>query len=165
MRYGERGQSVVEFVLMLPLILIVTFALAEFGTAFYTFVSINNAASEAARWASLAHVPDSTCASTTKGIEWRAAQMSRGLLDCASADVNFDIKYEDAASGEPARGTGVTVLVTRTYQAVTPFPSLANFFTGGALPASWAMTACSDARLEQRMPSGTYTAGTGDCGD
>lgn len=164
MRQGERGQSVVEFILMLPLILIFTFALAEFGTAFYTYITINNATSEAARWASLAHVPDSTCSTTTKGIEWRAAQMSRGLLDCNSADVSFDITYEDAASGEPARGSGVTVFVTRTYHAVTPLPALANFFTGGALPALWDMTACSDARLEQRLPAGTYTASPGDCG-
>lgn len=161
----DSGQSAVEFMLVLPLVLLVLLAIAEFGAAFYTYVTLNNAASEAARWASVGHVPDATCDVATKGIQWRAEVMSRGLVNCSDPDVAFAIEYDDAGSGQPARGTAVTVRVTRLYQARTPLPAFVSFITAGALfPSSWSMSACSDARLEQRLPSGTYVLGTAGCG-
>lgn len=161
----DDGQSAVEFMLVLPLLLLVLLAVAELGAAFYTYVTLNNATSEAARWASIGHVPDATCDLATEGIQWRAQVMSRGLLTCADPGVTFQIDYDDAASGQPGRGTAVTVRVSRTYQARTPLPAFVSFVTAGALfPSSWGMTACSDARLEQRLPAGTYTLGTAGCG-
>lgn len=161
MNARERGQSVVEFVLVLPLALLVVMALAEFGAAFYAYITVNNATSEAARWAAIANPPSDACAANS--IQWRAEQMSRGLLGC-DGDTVFQVSYEDGASGTPGRGTGVTVRVTYTYTGRTPLPGLIAFVSGGTFPASWEMAACSDSRLERRMPFGTYTASAGHCG-
>lgn len=162
MRRNERGQSVVEFMLVLPFVLLVIMALAEFGAAFYTYITVNNATSEAARWAATAKVPSDACAD--QSIQWRAEQMSRGLLDCASGDTVFTVAYEDATSGAPGRGTGVTVNVSYTYSGHTPLPGLISFISGGTFPESWEMSSCSDARLERRMPDGTYAVSAGLCG-
>lgn len=163
MNRSERGQSVVEFMLVLPFVLLVIMALAEFGAAFYTYITVNNATSEAARWAAIGdeHVPSDACAA--QSIQWRAQQMSRGLLDC-DADTAFVVAYEDAASGAPGRGTGVTVSVTHTYSGRTPLPGLVNLVSGGLFPESWEMYSCSDARLERRVVAGTYVTSTGHCG-
>lgn len=161
MHRGERGQSAIELMLVLPFVLLVIMALAEFGAAFYAYITVNNATSEAARWAAVANVPDDGCAQDS--IQWRAAQLSRGLVSCDGKTV-FTITYEDGDSGHPARGTGVTVQVSRTYTPLTPLPGLVNFISGGAFPASWQMQACSDARLERRMPDGIYVASAGHCG-
>lgn len=163
MNRNERGQSVVEFMLVLPFALLVVMALAEFGAAFYTYITVNNATSEAARWAATGddHVPSDACAA--QSIQWRAQQMSRDLLNC-DADTVFAVTYEDAASGAPGRGTGVTVNVTYTYTGRTPLPGLINLVSGGLFPTSWEMTSCSDARLERRVDPGTYVASTAQCG-
>jgi Flp pilus assembly protein TadG len=161
MRNHEHGQSVVEFMLVIPFVLLVIMALVEFGTAFYAYITVNNATSEAARWAAVANVPNNACAANS--IQWRAREMSRGLLACDNGTV-FEITYEDAASGHPGRGTGVTVRVTRPWTPLTPLPGLVNFVSGGAFPATWNMNACSDARLEMRLPEGVYAASAGHCG-
>lgn len=161
MKQGEHGQSAVELMLVLPFVLFVIMALAELGAAFYAYITINNSTSEAARWAAVANLPDDTCANGS--IQWRAGELSQGILAC-DGDTVFDVTYEDASSGHPARGTGVTVRITHTYNALTPLPALMAFVTGGAFPASWEMSACSDARLEQRLPEGTYVGGSGYCG-
>lgn len=161
MDHHERGQSIVEFVLVLPLALLVIMALAEFGAAFYSYITVNNATSEAARWAATSRLPSDECAEDS--IQWRAREMSRGLLNCGG-DTVFEVLYEDGESGHPARGTGVTVRVSYTYTGRTPLPGLINFVSGGSFPETWEMEACSDARLERRMPDGAYVASTGHCG-
>ena len=48
-RESERGQSLVEFTMILPILLILLFALVDFGRAFYTWMLVTNAAREGAR--------------------------------------------------------------------------------------------------------------------
>jgi Flp pilus assembly protein TadG len=163
--HREGGQTIVEFTLMLPFILLLIMALAEFGGAFYTYITVNNATSEAARWASVANPPGGCDEANT--IQWRAREMSRGLLNCEDGLTTILVEYEDAAEGvtsSPGRGTGVTIRVERTYQPVTPLPNLINFVSGGSVPAVWPMRACSDARLEGQLPGGVYVNGAAHCG-
>jgi Flp pilus assembly protein TadG len=150
---GEHGQTVVEFVLMLPFLLLVIMALAEFGGAFYSYITINNATSEAARWASVANLPDDACG--TNSIQWRASQMSRGLIACDSVTIG----YHNPVADQYTRGSGVAVRVNHIYQPVTPLPALIQFVSGGTIPAAWPMTTCSDARLEQRPAGSSLPAG------
>lgn len=46
---NENGQAVVEFALVLPLFLLLIFAIIEFGWMFYNYISVENAARNAAR--------------------------------------------------------------------------------------------------------------------
>ena len=46
-----------EFVLLFPFVLILILTIVEFGFALHSFVTVNNAASEAARFAAVANLP------------------------------------------------------------------------------------------------------------
>jgi hypothetical protein len=46
---GERGQALVEFALVIPLLILVVIGIFEGGRAIYTFNALSNAAREAAR--------------------------------------------------------------------------------------------------------------------
>ena len=53
-RSGERGQSVIELALTLPLLLLVVFGIIDFGFMFQRYESVTNAAREGARLGVLA---------------------------------------------------------------------------------------------------------------
>lgn len=53
----ERGQSLVEFVIALPVLLVIVFGIIEFATAWRTYQIITNAAREGARYAVVASTP------------------------------------------------------------------------------------------------------------
>jgi Flp pilus assembly protein TadG len=55
----ERGQALVEFVLLLPVFLIITFGIIEFGRAFNYWIDTTHLASEGARYAAVNRWP--TC--------------------------------------------------------------------------------------------------------
>lgn len=48
---NEKGQSLVEFALILPILLIIVFGIIDFGWLFYNQSSLNNCAREGARFA------------------------------------------------------------------------------------------------------------------
>lgn len=50
---GQRGQAMIEFALILPLLLLVMFAIFQFGFMFYSYISIQQAAREGARSAAV----------------------------------------------------------------------------------------------------------------
>lgn len=47
--YCEAGQSLLEFVLVLPLLMLLAFALIQFGAIFNALITLNAAAREGAR--------------------------------------------------------------------------------------------------------------------
>ena len=48
----KKGQSLVEFALVLPILLLLIFGLVEFGRLIFTYIAVNTAAREAARYGS-----------------------------------------------------------------------------------------------------------------
>ncbi len=50
---GEDAQGLVEFALLLPVLLLVLMGIIQFGLIFVTYVTMNNAAREGARWGSI----------------------------------------------------------------------------------------------------------------
>jgi Flp pilus assembly protein TadG len=50
---SRRGQTLVEFAIILPLLLLIIFGVIDLGRAFYTSVVLSNAAREGARFAAL----------------------------------------------------------------------------------------------------------------
>jgi Flp pilus assembly protein TadG len=147
--HHEDGQAVVEFVLLFPLVLVLIMVIVEFGFALHTYVTINNAASEAARYAAVGHEPNSgaTCQTgpATPSIEGRAVDASGGILTCSDVAVAY---LKITSGGGFTRGDGVAVHITHTYNTVTPLGQLLSTLSFGTLPSSLTMTACSDSRLE-----------------
>jgi len=143
---NEQGQTVVEFTLMLPFLLLFFFALAEFGYGFYSQIAVRNAAAEGARFAAVGNLPSATCVSGS--INERARDASNGVVQCAAVTVG----YHSPQNGQFTRGSGVWVRINEPYNTVTPLPAIVGFLTGGMFPTQWNLSACSDARLETRPP-------------
>lgn len=77
LRKGERGQSLVEFVLALPILLVIVFGIVEFAAAWRTYQVVTNVAREGAR---LAVIPSTVSdATVTARIDSLLVQSGLGL--------------------------------------------------------------------------------------
>ncbi len=151
---SERGAVVVEMALLLPFILLLIMMIVEFGFALHTFVSVNNAASEAARYAAVSNPSDPTCAPGS--IEYRAMETGTGNLLCSEITVLYQ---NEGGFADIERGDGVAVFIQHEYQTFTPVGALLSIVSGGAIPATYILGACSDSRLEQSPGGGAVTIG------
>ncbi len=136
-RAGERGQVLVEFAFLAPIIFLFMFVIIDFGIGINHRVVVTNAAREAARYGA-------TGQSETE-IKARAIEQSEGLVtDPTEVDVLF---FDVNADGQLLPGDSVAVRLRYTYEFVTPLAGIGNLW-GGA-PTSFEMNACTDMRLEQ----------------
>lgn len=101
---NEEGQSLLEFALVLPMILMLIFAAIDFGWFFYNYISIENAARNAARIACVEY--DECCLATTQG-NTRGLQKSITISDIEN--------YENYVLTNSAIPDGVTVLTEQEY--------------------------------------------------
>jgi Flp pilus assembly protein TadG len=105
-RRSERGQSLVETALVLPILLLLLLAIFDFGRAIYAYNTVSNAAREATR---LAIVDQNSTAVTDE------AHRSAIGLDPASVGVTFTTCPSPVKIGCPA-----TVTVDYQWSAITP---------------------------------------------
>ncbi|GAB4327079.1 MAG: hypothetical protein Kow0010_10450 [Dehalococcoidia bacterium] len=117
LREGDAGQALVEFALILPLMLLLLFALADFGRAFYTWLVVTNAAREGARVGATQ--------AGTNAIEQRIYD-ALGALD--PADLTISLTNVQGPRGEP-----IEVDLTYSFQYVTPIGDLITMISGGSL--------------------------------
>jgi Flp pilus assembly protein TadG len=130
----ERGQSAVEFALVLPVLALVVFGCLKLGMAFFTYEQVASAANAGARAAAVNHGADPTSAA-------RAA--ARSLAPTASlTDSQIAVTYVSTASPPGAAWSyPCTVTVTVTY------PLTFSFL--GQLPQVFNLSATSTKRLER----------------
>lgn len=78
---AERGQSLIEYALVMPILLLVFLGIADFARVIFSYDTIGNAAREGARYGTV-HATDVT------GIEARTRALTSGL-DPANLDVSI----------------------------------------------------------------------------
>jgi Flp pilus assembly protein TadG len=105
----ERGQSLVEFAFVLPMLLVIVFAIIEFGVIMMDHIQIQNAATAGARAGSLKGSNSSNAVSA-------ANSAAVGLVSCPVSTPTASY------SGSPQQ---VTVTVSCPYSPITPLGSLA----------------------------------------
>ena len=103
---NERGQSLVEVALAMPLLILIVMGILDLGRAFYAYVALSDAAAEGAAYAAI-HPDD-----TTQIVE-RVADTSNVLVVIDPALVSVDVP--DTTPGNP-----ITVTVQYEYQILTP---------------------------------------------
>ncbi len=113
---GTDGQALVEFALVLPLLLLVLFGVIEFGMLFFTTLTLNEAARDAARYASVG-------ASDAQIVQ--VVQQDCATLDTAELTVLVSPPAGSQVTGDP-------VTVTVEYP-VTLFPSISGLPSGTLL--------------------------------
>jgi len=101
----QAGQTMVEFALVIPLLLLLVFGIMEFGRAFYAYSAISNAAREGARFG----VTDPT---NTAGIKNQAITTATAL---GLTENDVSVSCSPCTSGNPIR-----VDVTYNFQSVIP---------------------------------------------
>ena len=117
-RRNKKGQSVVEFALVLPILLLLMLGMIEFGFVFHEYLVITYAAREGARSAALGST-DAVVITTVKNV---ASEINKGQI---------------AITITPAtrvRGSSVTVQVTNPIKINTPL--ISAFFPQNPFPLS-----------------------------
>jgi Flp pilus assembly protein TadG len=127
----QRGQSAVEFALVVPVFLILMLSIVDFGWALRSWITVTNSAREAARLGAVG--------ATCDDIKQRAVDTSAGLLTLS------DVTAQNC-QGDP--GTNLEVTVSYEYSWITPLGGLLTTFSGGSLPSTITMTSSSDMRIE-----------------
>ena len=100
-RRDERGSTYVEMAIVLPLLLILLFGIADFARLFIQYQIVHSAAREATREATMFR-PD--CSDAANAAELAAADVINA--NSITRGSSFDVEVEDACdSSEPARVT------------------------------------------------------------
>lgn len=154
----ERGQGLIEFALVLPLILLILFAMIDFGKAFNYWNDETHLANEAARYAVVNRNPlgGSSLEAAVKN-DADSGELKNGCSDCSikqpGVTVSFcfvnhepgnpDPNAPDTSVGAPLRAT-----VTATYHWL-------GYLVGQGLPFTSGLTGSATMRIEQ--PYNTVT--------
>lgn len=140
----SRGQSLVEFSLTLPILLMLVFGIVDFGLGLRSYISLSNAVREGARYASVGNPVgvESDCDGTTNNTVYGRVCVASGGLDLT--DLNPDVTLPQGVGP----GNSVIVSADYTYQFVTPIGDLIGFFSGGVFPSSVNLSSSANMRLE-----------------
>ncbi len=145
------GQSLAEFALVLPIFLVLFFAVVDLGSAIFTFNSLTNAAREGAR---LAIVNQDTASIVARA----ETQVSVAEINAPNVSINF---YQQADDGTPdlstpcspaALGCLAVVSFESTYRPLTPIIGNILFKNGVTFKAT------SILAVEYSCPNLTHTA-------
>jgi Flp pilus assembly protein TadG len=113
----ERGQALVEFALLVPLLLFLILIVVDFGRIFYTYDAVANSAREGARYWAL--YPGQT-ADTQRRAEHELACDS-GTTPSVCSTLGVAISSPDAGCLNTQRGCPATVTVSSDFTVLTPF--------------------------------------------
>ena len=89
-RGREAGQALVEFAMIVPLLVLLLFALVDFGRAFYTWLVVTNAAREGAR-----------VAATQQGVSPVVTRINDSISGLDSTDLTITLTNIQGPRGEP----------------------------------------------------------------
>ncbi|HET8943212.1 MAG TPA: TadE/TadG family type IV pilus assembly protein [Dehalococcoidia bacterium] len=128
----ERGQSMVEFVLVLPIFLLLVFSIVDFGMGFHAWLTVTNSAREGAR---LGAVRGSNAEIVTR------VHNTADTLDAADMTVTVT-----NAQGNP--GESVVVDVDYDYTLITPLDNILKMISGGTVGPTITLSSTADMRLE-----------------
>lgn len=140
----SRGQSLVEFSLILPILMILVFGILDFGLGLRSYISLSNAVREGARYASVGNPVgiESDCDGITNDTVYGRICVATGGLNVTELDP--DVSFPQGV----APGNSVVVSADYTYHFVTPIGDLIGFFSGGAFPSSIDLSSSANMRLE-----------------
>jgi len=126
-----RGTSILETALLLPLLLLVTFSIVEFGVMFYTYLALENGVSEATRYG----ITGNQMASMTRDDSIKSSmRQASPTLTIPDTAFTFSHLPQGGASWLPGPGgPGEIEKVTVDYTWNVLTPLLWPFFSNGQL--------------------------------
>ena len=133
---GEKGQALVEFALLVPVFLLLLFAIVDFGMGFYSWITVTNSAREGARFGAVQ-------ASTDDII-----QRVKDTSDLINEDAKMTVTVTNAADNGGDPGESVVVQVDYDYDLITPLASLIAFISGDTFGSTLTLSSTAEMRLE-----------------
>lgn len=120
-----RGQSLVEFALVLPIILVLIAGAIDVGRLFYGYVTIENAAKEGAFYGATDPTCDTSKVGCTdpKNVAWRLGQDLSGLTGTSSSVRCLSPSGTVKATSTCAEGDTYEVSVVYPFGLITPIAS------------------------------------------
>ena len=128
----ERGQSLAEFALLVPIFLILVFAIVDFGMGFNAWITITNSAREGARFGAVQASGDE--------IETRV-RTTADSLDQSKLTVSV-------TNAQGNQGESVVNIDDYGLSLITPLAGLVNFVSGDTLGPDLNLSSTADMRLE-----------------
>lgn len=125
---SERGQSLVEFAMVLPLFLVLIFAIVDFGIGFQQHITLTNAAREGARYG--------ITGKTSKEITNRVKDTAAGM------DPTVNVVGAQGPSG-----TELEVTATKTIKLITPLASMISYISGGGFTSQFTLNSTAKMRI------------------
>jgi hypothetical protein len=141
----EGGQSLVEFAFVLPIFLLVLFAIIDFGMAFHAWIAVTSSAREGGRLGAVhpsLEAAGSPCfgeGSLAQCIETRVRDTAGNIGD----DLAVTVTNADGLPGE-----SVVVDVSYEYALITPMADIIGMISGGTIGDSFTLGSTADYRLE-----------------
>ncbi len=133
---GEKGQALVEFALLVPIFLILLFAIVDFGMGFYSWITVTNSAREGARIGAV------------QATEQQIRDRVYDTADLINEDTNMDVFVTNSADTGGLPGESVVVRVDYRYDLITPLASLVLFVSGDILGPTLTLSSTAEMRLE-----------------
>ncbi|MGQ9556954.1 MAG: TadE/TadG family type IV pilus assembly protein [Desulfurispora sp.] len=127
---NQRGQTLVEIAIILPLLILLLMATIEFGRIFFTYLSVTSAAREAAR-------------STVISAQKDDSTIRQRVEDAASWLTARDLAVEISPAAENSRTSGVPLTITVSYPVVLYTPLFSQI-----MPNPFTVTAQTTMRIE-----------------
>jgi Flp pilus assembly protein TadG len=125
-RGSDRGQSLVEMALLLPVLILILMVLFDFGRAVFAFNTVSNASREGAR---IAIVDQTVASGISVGAQEAANQATSLGLDPADTNqVAVTYLLPDLSGPCPDRGIGCIARVTVKYQFFPITPVIGRIF-------------------------------------
>jgi len=141
---GERGQTIIEFALIAPMIFLFLFTIVDFGIAIDRRLVLQHAAREGARYAAV-HT-------TAADIQQKTADQAQDIIAAADVTVCY-LDGDDANSSVGDPGDSARVSALFTYDLAIVGPVLSGLFGGSV--TSIDMTPSGTARLERSVGGAT----------
>jgi len=115
---GQRGQSLVEMALLLPVFVLIMMALFDFGRAIYAYNTVSNAARDGARLA----IVDQRTSGPTYLAAIEAANQATGLGLDPNDTNEVLVQFPDPLlnCSDPGIGCPVSVTVRYSFAPITP---------------------------------------------
>ena len=140
---SERSQSLVEFSLVVPVLMLLALGIVDFGMGFKSYIELTNATREGARYAVVGNPAGTwtgSCAGTAAGT------VMRRVCDTAT-DMNLNPVGVDYPGGH-ASGNSVVVSADYHYELITPLSGVFKLVSGGDFPGYFDLSSKADMRLE-----------------
>jgi len=146
-RRRQRGQSMVEMAFVLPIFLVLVMGVIDFSWGLKSWISVTNAAREAARYGAVNCASANDSADLDGDDDFDADDVEQRGIDTATGLglTTADVEVDDCTPG--ASGESVVVSIDYDYDLITPLGGLMSMF-GGGIPNSITLNSNADMRIE-----------------